>query len=135
MGPRRYGSLAHPGDDFSFDIFTQAARAVVPNRAHVVDPLGGLEVQKLLATGSSQSAMRLRGYINTVHRVDRALDGFFLLADFGVVSLPDSRDAVAGDELRILPTVPARVRVDLDEPVMVVNSESEVAARVRGAPA
>ena len=23
--PERYGSLAHPGDDYSFDMFTQAA--------------------------------------------------------------------------------------------------------------
>jgi Alpha/beta hydrolase domain len=125
--PERYGTLHHPGDDFSFDVFTQAARAFGPDRSGAIDPLGGLEVKKVLGTGSSQSAMRMRGYINTVHDGDRAVDGFYLLADFGVASLPDMRDASAGgDDLRILPTVPARVRDDLGDPVMVVNSESEV---------
>jgi hypothetical protein len=31
-GPDRYGTLSHPGDDYSFDIFTQAARAVGRDR-------------------------------------------------------------------------------------------------------
>ncbi len=70
--------------------------------------------------------MRLRGYINAVHAADRVFDGFSLLADFGVASVPDTRDATATGDLGILPTVPARVRDDLDEPVMVLNSESEV---------
>ena len=30
--PMRYGSLVHPGDAYSYDIFTQAARAVGPER-------------------------------------------------------------------------------------------------------
>ena len=126
--PDRYGSLHHPGDDFSFDVYTQAARALAPDRAREpVDPLGGLPVQKLLGTGSSQSAMRMRGYLNAVHPLDRVLDGASLLADFGVASVPDTRGAdPAGDDLRILPTVPAQVRDDLDVPVMVLNSESEV---------
>ncbi len=125
--PERYGVLHHPGDDFSFDIFTQAARALRPDRgSQTIDPLDGLVVAKLLGTGSSQSAMRLRGYINAVHAADRVFDGFSLLADFGVASVPDTRGAATTGDLGILPTVPARVRDDLDEPVMVLNSESEV---------
>ena len=50
--PERYGTLDHPGDDFSFDIYTQAARAVGPAT------LGGLAPEKLVASGGSQSAMR-----------------------------------------------------------------------------
>ncbi len=41
--PERYGDLHHPGDQAAFDIFTQAGRALAPDRTreHDVDPLGG----------------------------------------------------------------------------------------------
>src|SRR5262249_1768102 len=53
--PRRYSSLSHPGDSYSYDIFTQAGHAVGPERKGAVDPLGGLKVRNLIATGASQS--------------------------------------------------------------------------------
>jgi hypothetical protein len=41
--PERYGSLSIPSDDYSYDIFTQAARAVAADRPRSpVDPLDGL---------------------------------------------------------------------------------------------
>src|SRR5262245_25666717 len=40
----RYGSLQHPGDDFSFDVYTQAARVLAAST------LGGLEPRMLVAT-------------------------------------------------------------------------------------
>ncbi len=53
----RYGSLSIPSDDYSFDIYTQAARAVGPDRSvATVDPLGELDVRQVIAYGSSQSA-------------------------------------------------------------------------------
>ncbi len=52
--PERYGTLEHPGDDFSFDIYTQAARAIGPAT------LGGMTPRLRVASGGSQSAMRLR---------------------------------------------------------------------------
>jgi hypothetical protein len=53
--------------------------------------------------------------------------GFFLLTDFGVGSVPDTRAAADSlDQLGIPPTVSVRVRDDLDVPVMVLNSEAEV---------
>jgi alpha/beta hydrolase family protein len=42
--PERYGTLDHPGDDISFDIYRQAARAIGPVM------LGGAEARKLVAT-------------------------------------------------------------------------------------
>lgn len=48
----RYGSLSHPGDSYSYDIFSRAERAVGPDREHNgVDPMGGLKVRNLIATG------------------------------------------------------------------------------------
>ena len=39
--PERYGTLGHPGDDYSYDIFTQAVR-VISGRHGADDVLGGL---------------------------------------------------------------------------------------------
>jgi hypothetical protein len=67
----RYGTLdvTHGGaitnDDLSYDIFAQTAQAV--RRPGSVDVTGGLRVQRLFATGHSQSAGRLATYVNAVH--------------------------------------------------------------------
>src|SRR6201999_1664678 len=76
--PERYSTLTHPGDPGSFDIFTQAAQAVRGQREGDVDPLGGLVVRRVVATGGSQSAMRLVAYANGIHPLVRAVDGFVL---------------------------------------------------------
>src|SRR5215212_1252003 len=65
--PQRYGPLIHPGDDFSYDIFSQATEAVrdpAHNGPPGADPLGGLTAQKIVATGASQSASRLTTFVN-----------------------------------------------------------------------
>jgi hypothetical protein len=70
--PVRYASLVHPGDDFSFDIFTQAMQAIKhPERAPVpifnpapVDPMGGERVRFVVANGASQSGSRLTSYLS-----------------------------------------------------------------------
>ena len=51
--PVRYGSLNHPGDQFAYDIYSQAAQAVRKDSATV---LGGLTPKRLVAVGESQSA-------------------------------------------------------------------------------
>src|SRR5262245_19857895 len=48
--PERYGSLLHPGDEFSYDIFTHAGAAV---RGGAVT--GAVAVERVVATGASQS--------------------------------------------------------------------------------
>jgi hypothetical protein len=71
---RRYSSLDVTDggrittDDLSYDVFAQAAQAVrTPAGASSVQLLGGLRVQRLFATGHSQSASRLANYVNSVH--------------------------------------------------------------------
>ena len=76
MDPPRYAPLSHPGDDFSFDILSQTVQAL--KHPQIVDPLGGLPVQRVLAAGHSQSASRLFTYVNTVHPHARLIDGFYL---------------------------------------------------------
>jgi hypothetical protein len=70
--PLRYLTLVHPGDNYSFDIFSQAMKALrdpLHNRTTVasarpVDPMNGLKVRWIVANGASQSASRLTSYIN-----------------------------------------------------------------------
>src|SRR3954463_8707229 len=83
--PVRYGSLSHPGDDYSFDIFSQAAEAVIekiepndtnPNAKGVV--LGDLlpEVTRRIGIGASQSGSRLHDYINSWAAKAGVFEGF-----------------------------------------------------------
>lgn len=76
--PQRYGSLAHPGDAFSFDIFSQAGRAVRADNL-----LGGLKPRRVAAIGESQSAAFLTTYVNAVDPLARVFDGFFVHSRFG----------------------------------------------------
>ena len=70
--PERYATLVHPGDQFSFDIFSQAIQALrdpSENRAVLggvtgVDPMRGMTVKHLVANGASQSAAKLTEFIN-----------------------------------------------------------------------
>lgn len=83
--PSRYGSLdvTHDGmidnDALSYDIFSAVARAV--NRrgqttpAGQVDIMGGLQADRLIATGHSQSASRLAIYFNSVHPREPLFEG------------------------------------------------------------
>ncbi|MEE2775756.1 MAG: alpha/beta hydrolase domain-containing protein [Acidobacteriota bacterium] len=121
--PERYGSLEHPGDAYSYDIFTQAARVIGPERnAGGTDPMGGLGVERLVAAGASQSASRLRTYINGVHHLEKVFAGYLPYIDFASpVPFASDRPESGGRRSR----VSARVREDLDVPVFVVNSETE----------
>lgn len=120
--PQRYGSLEHPGDAYSYDIFTQVAAAIGPERDRQgLDPMGGLEVERLIAAGASQSAARLRTYINGVHPLTELFDGFLPFIDFGGV-VPFASERGGGRRGRSL----ASVRSDLGVPVIVVNSETEL---------
>jgi hypothetical protein len=51
--PGRYGSLHHPGDAYSFDIFSQALQAMKHPKG--VAPLGKLETKQLVAEGFQRS--------------------------------------------------------------------------------
>ena len=123
--PERYGSLNHPGDAYSYDIFTQAGRAVGPSRIKKgVDPLGGLDVTHLIAAGASQSAGRLRTYINGVHLLENIFDGFIPYIDFSS-TIPFEADK-GGSRRGMGQRTP--IRTDIDVPVFVVNSETEAEA-------
>lgn len=135
--PERYGSLSISSDDYSFDIFTQAANAIAPGRVREpVDPMGGLEVRQIIAHGASQSAGRLATYVNAIQPLAGVIDGFILLLYFGRGAPLEVGEAVfapsapGNDEAPRLPAMVESnlIRDDLDVPVMVVNTECEAPA-------
>jgi hypothetical protein len=121
----RYGSLVHPGDSYSYDMFNIAGRDL---RQNVGNVLGGLQPDRLIATGESQSAGRLVTYLDAVQPSAHVYDGFMV----------HSRGA-GGARLTQSPlpdvTVPAplQIRNDLDVPVFVVQAEGDVIGSNLGA--
>jgi hypothetical protein len=74
--PVRYKSLNHPGDTYSYDMFSQVARSI---RAPAgVDAMGGLSVERVLAAGQSQSAGYLYRYVTEVQSRAGVIDGFLI---------------------------------------------------------
>jgi hypothetical protein len=128
--PERYRSLSIAGDSYSYDIFTQAGRALRAAGARKgPDPLQGLDVRKVIATGASQSAIRLRTYANAIQPTERAFDAIVTTLDFGTAAGFDDRvyDPTvlpSGDTGPLFETY-ARIRDDEATPVVVVNSEFE----------
>jgi Alpha/beta hydrolase domain len=115
--PERYGSLHHPGDEYSYDIFSQAAQLL--RRPGDVDVLHGLPVEHVIAVGESQSAGRLGTYVNAVHPLAGIYDGFL------VHSRGDSASALNAQPGLEMPE-PTHIRTDLDEPVLQFESETDL---------
>lgn len=84
--PRRYGKLVHPGDEYSYDIYSQAIQAVLHARAR---PLGPLQARRVIATGDSQSGSALNHYVTrVVPDVRNVVDGFLVITAADVVGSP-----------------------------------------------
>ena len=120
--PVRYGSLSHPGDAFSCDIFSQAIQTL--RRPEDVDPLEGFEISHVIATGRSQSASRLVTYINAVHPLTRLVDGY-LVHSRGANPAGLTADRLTGVSDRM--PAGAHIRSDIDVPVLDVQAEGDIA--------
>ena len=58
--PERYGSLVHPGDAYSYDMYTQAARVVAADRTkRSNDPMAGLQVEREISGSSHVTVPRV----------------------------------------------------------------------------
>jgi hypothetical protein len=150
--PERYGSLAIPDEGLCYDIFTQAARAIGPGRdTKGPDPMGGLKVRKLIATGASQSGTRIMAYLNGVQPLEHVFDAFIPIVCAGTagdfesaIAHPDPADVTARhveltEAEKTSPegalaaarsrghsrAIPTKVRDDLSIPVMAINTETE----------
>lgn len=123
VDPDRYGDLHHPGDAWAYDIFTSVARAI--RSGDPGSPTAGGPVDQLVAVGESQSAYALTTYLNGVQPIERQLDACFVHSRGGPAAPldgPDGRlDLDAGRH-----DPPVWIRDDLDIPVLVLETETDV---------
>ena len=122
VDPERYGSLHHPGDSFSYDIFTQVAGLLRDSGNQGL--LGGASAELVFAMGQSQSASRLVTYYNAIQPLFNAFDGF-LLQNRGSGS-----SYLAEEPLTPVTTpTPVFIRTDIDALAINVQGESDVHGR------
>jgi hypothetical protein len=105
--PTRYGSLDVTAggtindDSLSYDIYSQAGKALASPIG--INPLDSLVPKTIIATGESQSAMRLAVYANSIQPLANLYDGILALSTLG-----------------------NRIRTDLPVPFFKVLTESDV---------
>jgi hypothetical protein len=122
IDPARYASLYHPGDGFSFDIYTQVARAIRHGAG-----LAGLRPQRLIAAGESQSAFALVTYYDGVQPLTHAFDGFFVHSRGGS-GLPLVGPGQYAGVVSAIVGTPVIFRTDGTAPVIDVQSEVDVSS-------
>jgi hypothetical protein len=123
IDPERYGDLHHPGDAYAYDMYTQVAQAL--RAPGDLDPLDGLDVQRVLAIGESQSAFALTTYANGVQPLTGEFDGF-LIHSRGGAGLPLGEAGAGVGIEQAIGGPPTTIRTDLDAPVLVVQTETDV---------
>ena len=119
MNPERYGSLSHPGDSFSYEMYSQIAQAV---RSPVgVEPLGGLLAERVIGIGESQSAGRLLTYVNAFAPRYQVFDGYLIHS-----RITGSSPLSQSPQVEVPAPEIVRVRDDLDEPVLMFQTETDL---------
>ena len=126
LNPRRYGKLHHPGDAFSYDIYSQAGHLLRTNPAGL---LGPLKPQRLIAAGESQSAIFLTTYVNAVDPIAKVFDAFLIHSRFGFAAgLDGTLDSSAS---RGLPKAsPVYLRADARVPILMTVTETDLVSSV-----
>jgi hypothetical protein len=116
--PSRYGSMQHPGDSFSYDIYSQAGMAV---RARVASLVPGLRPHVVVADGESQSAGRMTTYVNAVAPIASVFDAYLIHSRSG------GSAALAQAPQAAITTPPVVLtRTDLRVPVLTFETETDV---------
>ena len=117
--PARYGTLVHPGDSYSYDMYRQAGVAV---RHDVATLLGGLKPKHVLAAGESQSAFRMTTYIDAIEPISKGVyDGYFVYSRGG-----DGAALSQSPQPDIATPNPTFIRTDLTVPVMTFTTETDL---------
>ena len=116
--PERYGSLNHPGDAFSYDIFSQAGSVLhAPNNV-----LAPLVPKRVIAVGESQSAVFLTTYVNAIDPLAKVYDGFLIHSRFGNAGTLENASMIPSAGLpRYI-----QFRLDLRAPVITVITETDL---------
>jgi hypothetical protein len=118
--PVRYGTLQHPGDTYSYSIFTQAGAAVHHSGTEL---LSGLKPRTVLAVGESQSARYLTTYLDAVAPSTNVWDGYLVYSRGGAGAM------LAQAPLTPVPApTPTLIRTDLRQPVLIFTTEADLMA-------
>jgi hypothetical protein len=120
--PKRYAALCHPGDAFSYDIFSQAGRIVREGQRNGV--LRELRAEHVVALGESQSALFLTTYINAIDPLAQVYDGFLVHSRFGPAAPLDG-----GSIFDVLESNTSHVvafRPDLRVPLVTIITETDL---------
>ncbi len=115
--PARYGSLHHPGDQYSLDMFAQIGQAL---RSPAPSILGGLRPSHVLAVGESQSAFYLTTYADAIQPLDHAYQGIFIHSRGGGAAAFGPLDVSSAT------TGAVRIRTDLDVPVFMLETQTDL---------
>jgi hypothetical protein len=118
IDPPRYASLVHPGDSFSYDMFSQAGQAVREQAATI---LGGLKPKRLIAAGESQSAFRMTTYVNAIDPLVHEFDAYL------INSRSAGSSALSQAPQAAIPTPPVVFTRDDSPPVLTFQTETDVA--------
>lgn len=116
--PDRYAALSHPGDSFSYDIFSQAGMAI---RELTDSALPGLVPTTIIAAGQSQSALRLTTYVNAVAPLTTVYDGYLIHSRAG-----GSPKLAEAPQVEVPTPETVLIRNDLTVPVLTIQSETDV---------
>jgi hypothetical protein len=131
VASERYATLEHPGDAFSFDIFSQAGIALRSGAG----PLADLDIETLLAIGESQSAIFLVTYVNAIDPLAGIYDGFVIhgrgASGASLEGAMRARPVSQGETLDLASqrdtwSSSHRIREDVRAPVITVQSETDV---------
>lgn len=120
LDPERYSALSHPGDAFSYDIFSQTGRLVRDGA------LGDMKPKVVLAAGESQSATFLTTYINDVDPLAEVYDGFLVHSRFGVAAPLDGANIFEQVSAEAVP-----FRADPRVPVFAFITETDLTGGIR----
>jgi hypothetical protein len=133
----RYAKIFHPGDSFSYDIYSQAGVALRRPAAGGPAPLGNLtdHVQNVIAVGDSQSAFFLFTYYNAIQPTAQVYDGVLIHSAGSGSPLSQSVATSFDPAIPTPPGVPAtpnipvptvaNIRTDLNQPVLFLNTETD----------
>jgi hypothetical protein len=123
-GRQRYAALSHPGDAYCYSIYTAVAAGLDDG------PLADLVVDVRLAVGESQSAYALTTYANEVQPGVGLFDGF-LIHSRGAAAMPWGEPGRGVDPHDYRTGTPTPLREDLDVPVLLVETESDLLGQLQ----
>ena len=118
--PVRYGPLdVDPSDNYCYDIYSQAAQAILHPVG--INPLGSraYRIREILADGESQSAGRMTTYFDAIQPLAKIFNGFLIHSTFGTGA---PLFAGAGGSV----PSPSFLRTD-QQPALVFETETDTA--------